>query len=630
MNSLLPALLCVVFWVMFPFSVRAQSTVVDSLDVIIENPKVGTGKRIEAICQKVKILTTQDKFEEAIQLVNRAKQLHKKKQNHKYDALIYSNLMSIYAKQDSLSLAFKALDSAQWYAKRTDDKLIKGRIWNNKGWLEMVLENTDKAYEYRLKALRMLEGLTNEKAAYIRSNIYHHLAATEAHWKNEDKQLKFTTLCLKEALKSKNADAIANAYLSTGSSFLYRYRKDTSRKTLLDSSKYYTKKVLTFSETRKHRITLPNTIGLASLNLANLYYEFYPISYKDSAEIYLNKALKVGRATDNLQIIGNSYGILSGYALKEKDYGRAEDLLSMALAEISSSPTKDTRTRSRIVKVMAQVAEKQNDADKALKFYKQYNLLDKELFDEEKFSITQKLEVQYQSEKQKMALANAQQEASFSKQLNRYYLVLIIAGAIALFFLFRSYHFKLKTSQQQQLLLSGEKNEVELQANLKAEEMARLQAERELMQERLDRLEKELLAGTLQVEEKNTLLKDLKEQLNSMDSNDPLYQKIKRLLSKSNEADNNYKDIKTEFIEIHPDFTVGLQQKAENKLTRLDLKYCSYILMGLTNKEMAVKMNVAPKSIRMARYRIKQKLQLKTEEDLDGFINEMGSKDNIT
>ncbi|MCX2679811.1 hypothetical protein OOZ15_07670 [Galbibacter sp. EGI 63066] len=87
---------------------------------------------------------------------------------------------------------------------------------------------------------------------------------------------------------------------------------------------------------------------------------------------------------------------------------------------------------------------------------------------------------------------------------------------LGLFFLFRSYHFKLKASQQRHLLLVGEKNEVELQASLKVEETARLRAERKLMRERLDRLEKELLAGTLQVEEKNTLLQDLKEKLDSL------------------------------------------------------------------------------------------------------------------
>src|SRR3546814_2348953 len=137
------------------------------------------------------------------------------------------------------------------------------------------------------------------------------------------------------------------------------------------------------------------------------------------------------------------------------------------------------------------------------------------------------------------------------------------------------------------------------------------------MQEGLNQLEKELLAGTLHVEEKNRQLQTLREKLGSRDMSDPLHRKIDRLIARNHEVDQDYDDIKTEFAEIRPEFTDGLQQRAENKLTRLDLKYCSYILMGLTNKEIASKLNVDPKSIRMARYRIKQKLNLPKSESLD-------------
>jgi DNA-binding NarL/FixJ family response regulator len=42
--------------------------------------------------------------------------------------------------------------------------------------------------------------------------------------------------------------------------------------------------------------------------------------------------------------------------------------------------------------------------------------------------------------------------------------------------------------------------------------------------------------------------------------------------------------------------------------------------MGLTNKEIASRLAVEAKSIRMARYRLKQKLNLQKEESLDVFL----------
>ncbi|GAB3019370.1 LuxR C-terminal-related transcriptional regulator [Niabella terrae] len=607
---------------------QAQSVMIDSLDAIINNPAAANIEKIKALCKRAKISAVNKSFDQALQWITLSKNLHQKEGDHSQGVLIYTTLASIYTLQDSLNLAYQAVDSAQWFAAGSEDKLTKGRALNSKGWLEMMVENTDKAYEYWLQALQLLEGLHDKEAATLRSSIYHHLAAAEGYWKNQEKQWTFTKRCLDEAVKSKDADAISNAYLSMGVSFLYRYRKDTSQRTLLDSSKYYTKKVLVFSEAHKKQLTLPGTIGIASLNLANLYYEFYPLSYKDSAEQYLSQALKVGRETKNTQIIGNSYGILSGYALKENNFKDAEILLSKALAEIISSPTKDTRTQSRLLHMQAQVAEKQNNTRQALDYYKQYIALDKKLFDEEKFTITQKLEARYQANKKELALSSARQETAFTKKLNRYYLTLLIVGGLALYFLFRSYHFKLKTSRQEQLLLVGQKNEAKLHADLKHKESARLQAERKLMQERLDRLEKELLAGTLQVEEKNKLLQSFKDKLENLDSNNPLYRQFNRLFYRNHEVDRDYQDIKIEFAEIRPEFIAGLQQRAENKLTRLDLKYCSYILMGLTSKEIANKLNVEPKSIRMARYRIKQKLKLQKDDNLDQFISDLSTRSN--
>ena len=56
------------------------------------------------------------------------------------------------------------------------------------------------------------------------------------------------------------------------------------------------------------------------------------------------------------------------------------------------------------------------------------------------------------------------------------------------------------------------------------------------------------------------------------------------------------------------------------KLTDLDLKYCAYIFLKRNTKEMASLMGVEPKSIRMSKYRLKQKLGLDKEEQLEAFV----------
>lgn len=603
---------------------RSQSLITDSLHNIIDNSGTSNGDRIEAMARLSEIMAAQNNLPEALKMAKKAQVYSHRETDGRYGALVQSTLCYLHVQQDSMKLAFEDIDSAKWYISRTSDNTMRGRVRFRQGWLERIMEDTDKAYKHMLEALRLLKGSGTD---LYKSSIYHYLAAIQAYWGNTEKQLYYTRLCRDAALKSGDPDAMANAYLSIGTSFLYRFRRDHHQKQLLDSSKYFYQTVLKLTDSLQKRITLPTTRAIAALNMANLYYEFFPISYKDSAEIYLDEALSTARKVGDAEIIANSYGILSEYALKEGKYKQAENLLQMALGEIFNSPGA-VLSKGRITNALARVAEKSGNVTKALSYYKQYMKYDKELFDKEKLSISQRLEAQYQSEKKELELVSAKQEAAFSKKLNGYYLILILAGLVTLFFLFRSYHFRLKSSQQRQLLLTGEKNKAELQASLKIEETARLQAERELMQEKLDRLEKELLAGTLQVEEKNTLLKDLKDKLNLLESDDPLHRQINRLIARNQDVDRGYDQIRTELSEVSPEFIAGLQRKAQNKLTRLDLKYCSYILMGLTNKEIAIKLNVDPKSIRMARYRIKQKLSLQKDENLDQFISDLGNKPN--
>src|SRR3546814_10255046 len=88
-----------------------------------------------------------------------------------------------------------------------------------------------------LDALRMLNG---EDTYSYRSNIYHYLSAIQGYWGNTSQQLHYTRLCLDAALKSGDPDAIANACLSMGVSYLYRHRKDPAQHKLLDRSEEHT------------------------------------------------------------------------------------------------------------------------------------------------------------------------------------------------------------------------------------------------------------------------------------------------------------------------------------------------------------------------------------------------------
>lgn len=62
---------------------------------------------------------------------------------------------------------------------------------------------------------------------------------------------------------------------------------------------------------------------------------------------------------------------------------------------------------------------------------------------------------------------------------------------------------------------------------------------------------------------------------------------------------------------------------AKRKLTSLDLKYCTYLYLKMTTKQISQALHVEPQSVRMFKYRLKQKFDLSKDEHLDDFLGNL-------
>lgn len=598
---------------LWPAATNAQSILIDSLKQILTRTDLPEEERVMTMGRLARILYRAD-LKEAVRTGREALRISRTLKDPQYRAWIHATLGYLYVQENNLYQARQAIDTALMEAVQTGNNTVKGYVSFRKGWMEYVDGNNEKAVAHLLQALRYLDGQQDHSTE---SMIYHYLSSIYFDWKDVANQEKYARLSLQAAFSSNKVDDLCDGYLSLGSAFVQQFRRDSTRRNLLDSALFCNRNVLNISREQKERQINQSNPAAVALNTANLYWEFYPISYKDSAEKYINIALILAREARTPVVIANCYGILSEYAMAEGNYKQAERIFLMGLGELQTDSSSSHLTKARMLAGLANVAEKGGDPLKALKYYKEYMKQDKAIFDAEKLAIAKELEARYQSEKKEHELAALQERAAFNKKLNFFYICLAIASIFALLFLFRSYHFRLKSSLQQQQLLAREKEEAHLQAQLHA-------AEQELLRERQERLQKELLAGTLQVEEKRELLQALREKLTAHANTNPVFRQMDRIIDESNRQDEDFETLKSDFAEIHPGFFTRLQEKANNSLTRLDLKYCSYILMGLSNKEIANRLGVEPKSIRMARYRIKQKLDLQKDENLDQFISTLG------
>ena len=94
---------------------------------------------------------------------------------------------------------------------------------------------------------------------------------------------------------------------------------------------------------------------------------------------------------------------------------------------------------------------------------------------------------------------------------------------------------------------------------------------------------------------------------------------IKQLLKSSAESEDVWERFKVHFEGVHPAFFENLQNKFP-QLTPNDLKQAAYIRLNLSSKDVAIMMNITPKSAKMNRYRLKKKLALEQSDSLSEFL----------
>lgn len=97
-----------------------------------------------------------------------------------------------------------------------------------------------------------------------------------------------------------------------------------------------------------------------------------------------------------------------------------------------------------------------------------------------------------------------------------------------------------------------------------------------------------------------------------------------KILKSESMLDNSFEQAKLELQQLHPSFFRLLAERSLQKLTPLDLRFCACLHLHMDTRQIAQLMHIEAKSVRMSRYRIKQKLGLSKEDDLNVFLQQLG------
>jgi hypothetical protein len=543
-------------------------------------------------------------------------------------AITYENLAGLAEKLKQVPKQVLYADSAYFFATASGEEEALAYATYAIAYKYDAIGEKEKYVSHMLEALSYFEK-TKTKYGKLVSG-YENLAAHFSQQENLAMQKKYTDKVLSMAYESRDEINIANA-LTTYALYLESSatQNDGSDKSLLDSAEVYYLKAIKIFEKNITNETIQFNYARTCANLSYLYlYNFYKTRPLQTL-VYLKKTESVCLETNNPKLMMITYGQQTQFHTYNKDVPEIEKALAKVEASIKMQPDVEPYYFAVLYRNYMDLATLKQDFIGYRKYFELYDSVLTVKFSTENNTRDFNASVRFETEKKNKEIEVLKASNKAKRKINYLFITLFALGLLTILFMFRSYYFRQKA-------LIKAKEEANLKAKLKEEENISIMLEAELAnQERLvaiqdkilteqqkNKLQQELMTNSLQLEKKNEILNDLRLQLSQLKINEQQAEvkRISKTLNKSLELDEEFELLKTSLENTNPIFFASLQKKAVDTLTKLDLKYCGYIKLGMGTREIANLMNIEAKSMHMARYRIKQKLNLEKDQDLDNFI----------
>lgn len=319
----------------------------------------------------------------------------------------------------------------------------------------------------------------------------------------------------------------------------------------------------------------------------------------DLAEDYYNKSLEISKRYGETSLIGLNLRHLGELYNKKGEHRKALRFMKDAL-QISE----DTGTRKKMIGDLLEMSKAYAGLGrykKAYEFHTDYHELHDEILGKENIKKMNELEVQYQTEKKEKELIIKQNEIKLLEERKqraenqKLFLIISLIGALALA---AAIVYALR------------------------QKMKRNKIEREKLDKDLEFKEKQLTTHALHLAHKNEVLQDLKSQIKELKAegaNSRRYQEVINTINLDINNDGTWDQFRNYFEDVHKGFNSKVMGNYPN-VSNNDLRLMSLLKMNLSSKEIANILNISVEGVKKARYRLRKKLDLSTEDSLQELI----------
>lgn len=562
-------------------------------------------------------------------------QLLKSSTDNRDKTILYSRLSKLYE--------IESIDSSIYFAN-------KGyQISKSINYSIGIAENSsDLGYYYALK-----NNLDSSKINYNRAKEYFY---------KTDSLFKYT----QSSMRLGNVQLAQNNHLEALK--LYQECLEISKNSSYNSliPHLYNNMGLLYKQIEDYDDALTNfekayNLFLESDDDANSVYPLYNIALVQSilgkSDEAINGYLNLTSyhlKTENWVSLASIYNSISQIYLKNEDYVRAREYLNMALSAMKNKSDKfnsgpssfykasiysnaaelyavnNDYTEAKVyahkainiatsnsykldlyksAKILAEIYDVEKNIDSSLFYHKLYIDYSEQYQDE--YDVKQLTKLKMQNEFDEILRQNEIEriynEVEYKNRELKYIAMTVVALLSAIILV---------------LLFVNQKNK---NAKLKLKEENLLLEKRKLNQD-LEYKKKELVSNLMYLMEKNEFITSISKKLielkpDAKKDNKELIQHIINEI-RQNSSTKMWEEFELRFKEVHTRFYNELH-KAHPDLTPNEVKICAFLRLNMSTKEISAITHQSVKSINMARFRLRKKLQIDRDENLIAYLNSL-------
>ncbi len=642
----------IIIYIFLACNINASNTTkIDSLFAKLNNEKIDTSKII--ILNEISQEYLKSDFNNALEYANKALSLAKKTKHNKSIALSYTYIAYAQYRLNKFDEAkininkalviFEILDdklriskcysfisqvhyaqqqykeTVNWVNKSINIKiennltteleinyLTLGAIYEKQGKYKLALENFFKAVEYYDK-----NGNSKSKAS-----VFNNIAITYKKLNNLDLAEEYYEKSLE--LYKENQNKFGELKIYNNLAVLYE-KQNMKEKAITNYEK-----ALKLSK----EVDYSGGIAMSQINIAGIYIE-EGIKLKEAKKL-LSASEKICLETKDNYKLPTVYGLQGQLFAKQGNLQKA--ILYTRKGYNLTLKIKDTKNATEMALQLSEFYKKLNDYKNSLKYFEIYHITNDSIFNIEKATAIEEIKTRFETDNKEKELKIQQQEIEVLKkqqEIDSIKSYAWLVGKILIFAFIILVIFILKRQLTRQKNISEKNKKIsEAEKRLLELEVISKKLKTEQLENEIKYKNKELQNFAQYIIDKNEFIIKIQKDLKKVKKNiserniDESLQSILIDINNKIQIVRNNEEFLAHVDQINNNFYFKLKEKFPN-ITENEQRLSSLLKMGLSSKEIASILHITPKSVDTNRYRLRKKLELSQDANLNEFFKNL-------